>query len=277
MKNQQGLLVLPALILTLLVIGGGLLMAGIQSVGLLPLFGDPEFSLAAYEGLFTSELARSLGLSLVLASATTVLSLAIGFWAAVVILASRVGRRLLAPLAAGTIPISHLVGAAAVGLLLADSGLLARIFGAEPGTWPQLVAGPWWVATIVEFTWKESAFVALVVSAALSMRSQQFAEAASLLGASRGQRLRHLTLPFATPALIASAAIIFTFTLGSYEVPWLLGRTAPEPLPVLAYRLFTDTDLTARPAALAVSLLTVVVALGVAAVAASALARRAES
>lgn len=252
-------------------------MAGIQSVGFLPLFGESEFSLAAYEGLFTSEVARSLVLSLMLASVSTVLSLVIGFWAAVAILASRVGRRLLAPLAAGTIPISHLVGAAAVGLLLADSGLLARIFGAEPGTWPQFVASPWWTATIVEFTWKESAFVALVVSAALSMRSQQFAEAAAVLGASRRQRLRHLTLPFAAPALIASAAIIFTFTLGSYEVPWLLGRTAPEPLPVLAYRLFTDTDLTARPAALTVSLVTVVVALSIAAVAASALARRVES
>jgi putative spermidine/putrescine transport system permease protein len=66
-----------------------------------------------------------------------------------------------------------------------------------------------------------------------------------------------VTLPLAAPALAASGGIAFTYVLGSYEVPWLLGRTSPEPLPVLAYRLFTDVDLATRPQALAVALLTV--------------------
>ncbi len=83
------------------------------------------------------------------------------------------------------------------------------------------------------------------------------------------QRLRRITLPLAAPALVVGGTITFAYVLGSYEVAWLLGRTYPEPLPVLAFRLFSDTDLTARPLAMAVSVATVglvVAALGVGAV-----------
>jgi len=48
--------------------------------------------------------------------------------------------------------------------------------------------------------------------------------------------------------------------VGSYEVAWLLGRTYPEPLPVLAFRLFSSADLAARPEAAAVSVVTGLVA-----------------
>ena len=70
-------------------------------------------------------------------------------------------------------------------------------------------------------------------------------------------------------AIIVSAIIIFVYTFGSYEVAWLLGRPYPEPLPVLAFRLFDAISLTSRPEAAAVAVITtavslVVVALGMA-------------
>ena len=44
---------------------------------------------------------------------------------------------------------------------------------------------------------------------------------------------------------------MFVYSLGAYEVARLLGRAYPEPLPVMAYRLFTDIDVAARPQAAA--------------------------
>ena len=44
---------------------------------------------------------------------------------------------------------------------------------------------------------------------------------------------------------------VYVYTVGSYEVAWLLGQLYPEPLPVLAYRVFGSVDLAARPAAAA--------------------------
>ena len=123
------------------------------------------------------------------------------------------------------------------------------------------MGGPWSIATIAAFAWKESAFIALVVVASVSRRLHDLLEASSVLGASRRQRWRRVFLPLATPPLAASSLIVFVYVVGSYEVPWLLGRSYPEPLPVMAYRLFSSIDLAARPQAAAAAAVGVAVAL----------------
>jgi putative spermidine/putrescine transport system permease protein len=248
----------PAVIPTGVVLGVGLAMVVAQSVGLVPVVGPARLSVDAYRDAADGEnLATSLLLSLALAGAATGIAVVVGLAAAIAVRATRVGGRLLAALAALTIPVPHLIGAAAIGLLLSDSGLVARLTGAAPGEFPQLVGGPWWTAVVLEFGWKESAFVALVVVSALTRYADGLGETAAVLGAGAWKRLRHITIPLATPALVVAGGVSFVYVLGSYEVSWLLGRAYPEPLPVLAYRLFTSSDLSARPEALAVATLTV--------------------
>lgn len=249
----RGALVLPALVPTVAVVVTGVTAAVLQSIGLLPLVGRPRASVDAYRRVAGPELAESVLLSISLATASTATALVVGFAIAVLVLRSRRAGRVLSAAAALTVPVPHVIGAATIGLLLADSGFVARLTGADPNTFPQLVAGPWWLAVVAEYAWKESAFVAVVVLAALAREEQLLRDAAATLGASAPQRLRRVTLPLAAPALVATGGISFTYVIGSYEVPWLLGRTSPEPLTVLAYRLFTDADLATRPQALAVA------------------------
>ena len=89
----------------------------------------------------------------------------------------------------------------------------------------------------------------------------------------RLRRLRHVLVPLSLPALTVSATIVFVYTFGSYEVAWLLGRPYPEPLPVMALRVFGSASLTSRPEAAALAMVTTVVSFG-AATAAFALLRR---
>ncbi len=266
------LFVAPAVLIAGFVVIGGIGVALVQSVGLMPLVGEAEFSLDAYTAN-ADDLLTGLGLSLAIATASTVLSCVIGLTAAVIITQGRISGRVVAALSALTIPVPHLIGAAAIGLLVADSGLIPRALGLTPAQWPDLVGGPWWVAVVLEYTWKESAFVALVVAGVLATRVAQYDETAALLGASRARRLRHVVIPLARPAVIVSAVIIFVYTFGSYEVAWLLGRPYPEPLPVLAFRLFTSISLTSRPEAAAVAVVTTAVALIVVAIGMAALKR----
>lgn len=253
-------LILPAAVPTALVLGVGLTMVVGQSISLVPVVGQARPSLDAYrDAVSTESLGSSLLLSLSIATAATVLALTVGLATALAVRATRVGGRILSGLAALTIPVPHLIGAAGIGLLLSDSGMIARLTGAAPGEFPQIVAGPWWAAVVLEFGWKESAFVALVVVSVLASNADQLDETAAVLGAGPWSRLRYVTLPLAAPGLLIAGAVSFVYVLGSYEVAWLLGRAYPEPLPVLAYRLFTSTDLTARPEALAVATITVLV------------------
>jgi len=237
----------------------------------MPLVGAPRLSFAGYLHA-GDELLTATGLSLLIASASTLVAALVGLTSALVLVGSRSGK-VLSGLVTASIPVPHLVGAASVGLLLADTGLVARWLGVPAQAWPSLVAGRWPTAVIFEYAWKESAFVALVVSVTLAMRLPDYHETAAVLGAGPWARLRHVSLPLAAPSLLAASAVAFVYTLGSYEVAWLLGAVYPEPLPVMSYRLFTSTDLTARPEAMAVAVTTAALS-GAAALAALALLRR---
>ena len=260
--RRATLVVAAPVLAVLLVVVTGLGATALQSLGLMPLTGAPRLSFAAYTDEH-GELLTATGLSLLIAAGSTALAAVMGMVSAVVAMGSPRARRMLTALVTATVPVPHLVGAASVGLLLADGGLLSRWLGDSPGTWPSLVAGRWPTAVVLEYAWKESAFVALVVAVAMATRVAQYDETAALLGAGRVQRLRHVTLPLATPALVGAGTLSFIYALGSYEVAWLLGRSFPEPLPVLAYRLFTSTDLASRPEAAAVAVVTVLTSLAV--------------
>jgi len=86
------------------------------------------------------------------------------------------------------------------------------------------------------------------------------------LGASYWQRLRHVTLPLVAPSVLAASVLVFAYTFGAYEVPFLLGQRYPSALPVLAYRRYVDTDLTARPEAMALSVLMALISAGLIAI-----------
>jgi putative spermidine/putrescine transport system permease protein len=272
------LLLLPAAVPTAAVLGAALTVAVLQSTGLMPVVGEPDPTTAGYRALAGDRaLLDGLRVSLGIAAASTLLALAVGLGTALLARTTRLGGRLLRAAAAATVPVPHLVGAAAVGLLLADSGLAARALAVEPGGFPPLVGGPWWAAVVAEYAWKESAFVALVVLAALAGGERELDETAATLGAGPWQRLRRVALPLAAPSAVAAGGVSFAYVLGSYEVAWLLGRSYPEPLPVLAYRLWTDVDLARREQALAVAVVTTVLALAGLLVTAALLARTARA
>ena len=257
-----------------IVVVGGLTSTALQSVGLLPFVGPPTFSTAAYESL-ADDVAGAAALSLAIAGASTIIAVIVGTTIALVVMSGGWTSRALAGLSAATVTVPHLVGAAAIGLLLADSGVIARVLHIPAGAWPSFVGGPWWSSVILEYAWKESAFVALVVAGTLVTRVARFDETAAVLGAGRRTRVRLVLLPLARPSIIIAGIIGFVYILGSYEVAWLLGRTYPEPLSVMALRLYGDVGLTARPLAAAVAMTIVGISAAASALAFTALRRSA--
>ena len=273
-KLRGALLVLPAAVLSLVVLGGGIGATALQAFGLLPVVGRPTPGVEAFTAR-PGELFAAIGVSLSVAAVSTVLAVVVGTLAAIVIVSRTRSSRAVAALGTLTVTIPHLIAAATVGLLLSDAGVLPRLLGIPPEAWAPWVGGPLWGAAIVELAWKESAFIALIVTGTLATRIQTYDETAALLGAGRTQRFRHVLLPLTAPTILIGATISFVYALGSYEVLWLLGRTSPEPLPVLAVRLFQGVSLDSRPEAAAVALVTSVLALAAVALTFAALRRTA--
>lgn len=257
--HRRGLALLaPAVVLTLVVVMAGVGSLVLASLGLLPLFGPANLTTQGFMSA-TPNLWLSVRESLVIAASSTAIALVVGLTAALLLLRAAPRRRWLAATVATVLPVPHLVGAAAMGLLLSGGGVLSRLLRVEQDAWPELVGGPWPVATVLEFAWKESAFVAVVVLASTSAALPDLTDAARMLGAGARQRLLRVTLPLAAPAAAASSLIVFLYSFGAYEVAWLLGRAYPEPLPAMAYRLYTSIDLAARPQAAATALTAITV------------------
>jgi putative spermidine/putrescine transport system permease protein len=269
----------PALTLVVVLFGGAVGLALLRSLGLLAGGTGAGPSLDAYRRLFTDpEFGRSLLLTLHVAVTSTVLAIVLGIGAALLLRRLVRGRRLATTLFQSNLPLPHVVGAVAILALLGQSGLLSRVATQTgvidgPASFPALVFDPYAIGIIVQYVWKEVPFIGIVALAILRSTGDDLEEAARTLGASPRQRLRHVILPLLLPGVLSAAIIVFAFTFGTFEVPLLLGRSFPAVLPVLAHQRYTDVDLTARPEAMAISVVITVVVVAVV-VAGSVLARR---
>ncbi len=259
-RDPRWLSALPALTVTVGLFGGGLLLAVAQSFGAFPAVGAAHFTAAAYgRVLGDPTFWSSLWLSLGLAGGATFCALLLGSLLALAVRRAAVGGAVPALLGL-SLPVPHAVAALVTVGFFSQSGVLARLAhglnpSLMPSAMPALVADPLGLGVLLELTFKETPFVTLAVLAALARLDTRLEDAARSLGAGRWARLRWVLWPAARPALVATGTLIFAFALSSYEVPLLLGPTAPAPLSVEAYRAFSDGDLTRRPTALVLSLL----------------------
>jgi putative spermidine/putrescine transport system permease protein len=266
MKNLTlTLLLTPALAVIVLLFGGGLLLALLQSLGYVPAIGQTDLTVEAYRRVFSdAAFGRSLLLTLWIAGVSTAVSTLIALLAALALRRSFPGKRLATFLFQANLPIPHLVGAIGILFLFSQSGLLARLGHLAgliqvPADFPALVFDPYALGIILEYVWKSSVFTGVILLAALQSVGEEYEDVAQTLGANRWQRLRHITLPLLRPAILSASILVFAFTFGAFEVPLLLGARFPSALPVLAYRLYTDVDLNARPEAMAMSIIIAVI------------------
>lgn len=261
-RLRIALLLAPALGVVVVLFGGGLAQAVAQSVGYQPFLPGRELSLDAYRALWADPAVRaSVGITVRVALISTAAAAVLGTAAALLVRSLGRARPVFAALIQVTLPLPHAVAALAMILLLSQSGALSRLAAAlglvqDPAGFPALTQDGFGWGIIASYLWKEAPFVAVVVLAALSSGVTELEDAARALGASARQRLRHVLAPVLAPAVAAASVLVFAFTLGSYEVPFLLGRPFPATLPVVAYQQFRDPDLAARPLAMAIAVLT---------------------
>ena len=253
------LLLSPALLVIVVLFLGGFAFGVLQSFGLFSLVGTGSFSLDAYTSMVGNKaIQSSIPLTLRVAVLSTVISAVLAVASALLIRSTRRGKKFLTFVFQLNIPVPHIVGAAAMVLLLQQSGFFSRIAYAvgwvhSPADFVPLVSDSFGIGIIAEYVWKEVPFIGVVVLAALQSGLADYEEVAQTLGASRGYRFRRVVLPFLVPGVLSTSIIVFAFAFGSYEIPYLLGRPFPATLPVVALQSYNDSDLTSRPEAMAIS------------------------
>ena len=154
--------------------------------------------------------------------------------------------------------IPHLAMAFFLIHMISPSGLLARIAHAsgliaKPADFGELVNDKHGLGILITYLAKEIPFIAVMVLALLLRIGDEHDEVARTLGATRWQRLRHVTLPMVWPALVAASIFVFAYVFSAFEIPFLLGRPYPAMLSVVTQRRYMAIDLAERPGAVAIA------------------------
>ncbi len=278
--TNLALMLLPALVIVVVLFGGGLLLGVMQALGHLPGAGLDRLSGVHFGRVLTDpDFLLSFGLTSYVAAVSTLLAAGMSVAAALALNRMAARWRLVHFVFQIPLTVPHLVIAVAVIFMLSPAGLLARLavaagLIASASEFPLLVNDRWAIGIILTYVWKEIPFITLMLLAVLQNAGGELIDVGRTLKANAWQRFRHITLPTIFPALGAAALIVFAYTFGAFEVPFLLGRTYPMTLPVWAYKHYSDIDLMARPEGIATGIVIAVV-VAAAVVTAQALTRRA--
>ena len=257
-------LALPAVVLVVVFVYGtvnGIL----QGFGIMPFLGMTEPTLDYFAMVFSRpDFLSSMAFSLRISAVSSAIALAGGVLLSWALVRARWGR--FSRLVSLQIPIMtmHALVALAVVFIFSGSGIASRVLyylglASTPAGIGSVVGAPSGWGIIAVYAWKEIPFVAFCTVTIMAHVSDSLGEAAATCGASGFRSFLHVTLPLCLPAALRAFLVVFVFSLGSYEVPFLLGPTAPKAMPVLAYIEFTNPDIVNRCYAMALNGVTTLV------------------
>lgn len=249
-------LVLPFLLIIALVMISSIQVV-IQSLGVIPAFGLTEVTLENYQAIFQKNtFLSSLMVSLRISFLSSVLSCILGVILVACMVKLKTKRDWVLYLVRLPILVPHGVVALFCILIFSQTGLFARILFnlgiiSSQEALPNLLYTKGYWGVILSYLWKEIPFIAYFTYALMKSISNTLGEASRNLGASPLKAFFHVELPLSLPAILKSFLIIFIFSFGGYELPFLLGATVPKALPIEAHQAYYHPDLLLRPQAMA--------------------------
>lgn len=239
-------------VLTLLLLGPPLIWMGIVYIGSLAglLFQSfysldefsgsikREFTLSTYGQLITAAnreiMVRTITMSAVVTLICAVIAFPISYYAA------RFARGWVKALfyVAVMLPLwsSYLIKIYAFKLILAKEGIVTWFADQLYLRWAlnellelPTVGGPSlslsYIGTVLVFVYVWLPYMILPIQAALERVPGNYLEAAADLGATPGQSFRHVIFPLSLPGIVAGSIFTFSFTLGDYIVPQIVGNS----------------------------------------------------
>jgi putative spermidine/putrescine transport system permease protein len=247
----------PLLLPFVAVFGCGLLITLLQSFGIWMFSYRYEDMLFAYKELFGSRwFYQSALFSLYVAAISATIAVVLGTLLAYQLW--RLPQRLHTILAMYKIPLilPHIgVGFLAV-ILLAKTGVFSAILHSLGlletfAAFPNLLYGSYGVDLIGAYVYKETPFVMIMIYGMLCRLDRRLLDTGHMLGASSLRIFFSLVVPYLLPIINTSFIILFVYSFGAFDLPFILGDSYPGMLAIRVYEYFFQKDLVMRPLAMA--------------------------
>lgn len=260
-KLKPYILLTPVLIILLSIFTVGITLCIFQSFGYFPAIGMTNITLDYYKEVLNDKyFLASLLFTLKVSFISSILSILFGVIISYLLLKDNKFKKLREAFIRLPIIVPHIVAVLLVYNIFSQSGLVPRILYnigiiKEQEQFISMVLDKYGIGIILTYLWKEIPFVVLMVYNIFSNVSDKLEEVAINLGASKIQSFFYVLLPLSMPTILSSFIIIFAFSFGSFEVPYLIGPTTPKLLPVEAYIQYSSTDLAQRPYAMVINII----------------------
>ncbi|GAB6091426.1 ABC transporter permease [Spirochaeta dissipatitropha] len=146
----------------------------------------------------------------------------------------------------------HIVVGFLVMLWFSQSGILASFLERLlPGTYRSPLFTGNGAGIILGYVYKSTPFVVILILPILRKVSDSYIHTARMLGASETEIFFHIILPRILPGLSASAIILFVYSFGAYDLPFVVGESRPRMISLYLYRAYFARPVGERPAAAA--------------------------
>ncbi|BBO77615.1 hypothetical protein DSCW_50320 [Desulfosarcina widdelii] len=248
----------PLLLPYLVLFCGGVFLTVCQSLGVLTPLPYAGNLLDAYARILGDpSFFASFGFSLWVAAASSAMAVTAG-----TLLAYRVWqlpRRLAGAALIYKIPLilPHIAVAFVVLVFWSRSGILASVFHAlgligSMQEFPNVLYSGWGMGMILAYSLKGAPFAMLLVMALLARFDIRQIQTAAMLGASGTRIFFAIVLPRLAPALHTAFIILFLYSFGAFDIPYILSESRPGMLSIHVYNLYFKHDLIRRPEAMAI-------------------------
>ena len=247
-------LLLPYLVLFC----GGVFLTVCQSLGVLTPLPQEGGLLDAYARILGDpSFFASFGFSLWVAVASAAMAVTAG-----TLLAYRVWqlpRRLACAALIYKIPLilPHIAVAFLVLVFWSRSGILASVCHGlgliqSMQEFPNVLYSGWGLGMILAYSLKGAPFAMLLVLALLARFDIRQIQTAAMLGASGTRTFFAIVLPRLAPAVHTAFIILFLYSFGAFDIPYILSESRPGMLSIHVYNLYFKHDLIRRPEAMAI-------------------------
>lgn len=198
---------------------------------------------------------RSLSFTLIVSLITALLSTGIGFLLACLFSRLSPVWRKATLLYKTYLILPHISVAFLSIILFSRTGFISSLLNrtgilADYRQFPSLIFDNRGLGITLGYLIKELPFALLMISALLSQIREDTYHTAHMLGAGPLKVLKEIMWPQAKPAMASSFFILFLYTFGAFEIPFILGGSSPVMLSISVYDKLFRQDFSHRPEAM---------------------------
>lgn len=264
LENRKIIKILSVIPITVfyIILFYGIFISVIRSLGIYNAIGLDKFTLKyLIEIIKNSEIQKAIIRTFFVSLIQSLLSVFFAILISVYLIKNKIKKHsiLYVPIA-----IPHIVVAMMMILLFSQNGFISRIcyhlgIISNSQEFHSILNDKYNIGLIISYIYKGSAYVLSAVYLIIKKNDSRYYEVVKLMGVSFGKYVKDILLPTSIDSLITSFLILFSFSFGAYELPYMIGNTSNKLLPVIAYEKYLSPNLYDKPIFLSINLTMIIV------------------